>query len=141
MGAVTKAAAMFPAPFWRDAGLSGVVQAHDGLARLVVDPSPPDGSCGVLTGFVVAGAARRLAARPPAERRAALLDTLVAAFGPRAADPIAVHEQVWTAEPHGRVALATADLARSHPGYLDGAIEAGGAATQELAAVLATAVR
>jgi monoamine oxidase len=160
MGSVIKAAAVFERPFWRDVGLSGYVRWRDGPLAAVVDSSPPGGSAGVLTGFFTGDAARAASSTHPGARRQALVDHLVAAFGPDAAAPVAYHEQDWLAHPfvrggygalalpgeeHDRslldhlvaergVALATADLGRPHAGYLDGALCAGVAAADALLA-------
>ena len=51
-GTLTKVAAVYPRPFWRDAGLTGTAVASGGPVSATFDDSPPDGSIGVVFGFV-----------------------------------------------------------------------------------------
>lgn len=159
MGTVIKAAAVYPRPFWRAAGLSGYVSWRSGPIAAVVDSSPVDGEAGVLTGFFVGDAARTATLLDETDRRRQLVEHLVAAFGDDAARPGAHHEQDWAAHPfvrggygalplpgqdgprsalrdgfldERRVVLATADLGVPHAGYMDGALCAGVAAAERL---------
>ena len=62
-----------------------------GRCRLTFDNSPPDGSPGVLLGFLEGRHARRArAAARRTERRAAVIDCFTRLFGPRAAAPDAL---------------------------------------------------
>ena len=72
-GCAVKLHLIYPAPLWREQGLSGWSMNSDGPLLSTVDDSPPDGSVGVLTGFVTGHAARRFAALTPAAQRAAAL--------------------------------------------------------------------
>jgi monoamine oxidase len=159
MGSVIKAAAVYPRPFWRAAGTSGYVSWRTGPLAAVVDSSPPGGATGVLTGFFVGDAARAASDTDADARCRQLVDHLVAVFGHAAAEPTGHHEQDWSAHPfirggygavafpgsrhqagplidrllvERRVALATADLGKPHPGYMDGALSAGIAAADAL---------
>lgn len=84
-GSVIKTMAIYEEPFWRAEGLSGQGTSDVGPARVVFDNSPPDGSPGVLLGFLEGRFARHWAARPAAERREAILAGHAKLFGPRAA--------------------------------------------------------
>ena len=159
MGTVIKAAAVYPRPFWRAAGLSGYVSWRSGPIAAVVDSSPADGEAGVLTGFFVADAARTAASLDEADRRRRLVEHLVTAFGDDAARPSGYVEQDWAAHPFVRggygalplpgqdrprsalldglpderhVAFATADVGVPHAGYMDGALSAGVAAAERV---------
>ena len=52
MGALMKVEAVYTTPFWRKAGLTGQFLTVGGPVGYSFDNSPPDGSCGVLAGFV-----------------------------------------------------------------------------------------
>ena len=52
MGALMKVEAVYPTPFWRDSGLTGQFLTVGGPVGYSFDNSPPDGSVGVLAGFV-----------------------------------------------------------------------------------------
>ena len=60
MGAVIKCVAPYDEPFWRADGLSGIAISDVGPANVTFDTSPPEGSPGVLLGFVEGRQARRL---------------------------------------------------------------------------------
>ena len=51
-GTLTKVAAVYDRPFWRDAGLTGTALDTGGPVSATFDDSPPDGSPGVVFGFV-----------------------------------------------------------------------------------------
>lgn len=156
MGSVVKAFAAYPRAFWRDRGLSGEVYRPYGAVRAVVEMhgDPP-----ALLAFVVGPEAVRWHERTPEDRRAEVLATLESYFGDAAAQPIAYVEQDWAAdpwsagcvaatlpdvlsrgarwrEPHGKVHLAGTETAVAWPGYMDGAIEAGERAGNEVLAAL-----
>ena len=77
-GKLIKAEAIYDRPFWRDAGLTGQSASDVGPANTTFDNSPPDGSLGVLFGFVGGDAGAPFQAMAPADRRAAVLENLVA---------------------------------------------------------------
>ena len=163
-GSVTKVNAIYDRPFWRDQGLNGSVVSNVGPIEIVYDNSPPDGSPGVLVGFMEADRSRALFGLTAAQRRAAALESLVRYFGAEAGRPVAYHDMVWATQRYtlgaygsynppgvltslgaatasisvGRVHFAGADLSPVWTGYMDGAIRTGEAAA---AAVLAAQVR
>ena len=90
-GTVIKTMAIYERPFWREEGLSGQATSDAGPARVVFDNSPPDGSPGVLLGFLEGRLARQWGARAAAERREAILAGHARLFGARAAAARALH--------------------------------------------------
>ncbi|HEV7615002.1 MAG TPA: flavin monoamine oxidase family protein [Solirubrobacterales bacterium] len=160
-GTVIKTMSIYERPFWREQGLSGQATTDVGPARVVFDNSPPDGSPGVLLGFLEGRLARQWGARPAAERRAAILAGHARLFGPRAARPQRFVERVWAEEewtrgcygclmttggwteygralraPIGPLHWAGAETATVWNGYMDGAVQSGErAATEALAAI------
>lgn len=158
MGRVIKINVAYDEPFWRMAGLSG--QANSTIRPLgtVFDNSPPGGSPGVLVGFLEGRHADAGARMQPADRRARVLTDLVDYFGPRAAHPIAYIERDWADEeysrgcygafgtpgaltrfghtlraPIGPLHWAGTETATRWAGYMDGAVESGQRAAQEIA--------
>jgi monoamine oxidase len=162
MGALMKAEAVYPTPFWRAEGLTGQFLTTGGPVGYAFDNSPPDGSCGVLAGFI--GGAENLAhgPLPPAQRRAAVLEQFVAMFDDsRFASPSEYFDVDWTTEewsrggptalfgpgtlfayghalrtPVGRVHWAGTETADYWQGYMDGAVRSGERAAAEVIAAL-----
>jgi monoamine oxidase len=87
--------AIYDEPFWRAEGLSGQAASDRGPVRLTFDNSPPDGSPGVLLGFLEGRRARELGRVPEDERRSAVIDCFTRLFGPRAASPDGYVELLW----------------------------------------------
>ena len=102
MGAVWKCYAIYPRPFWRTRGLSGIVASNEGFSRLVFDNSPSDGSRGILMGFVLADRAREFSTLTEPERRQSILQSFTKYFGEEASSPISYIEQGWTEEAWSR---------------------------------------
>ncbi len=69
LGTVIKCMALYDEPFWRADGLSGEAISDAGPVKVTYDNSPPDGSPGVLLGFLEGRHARELGRVPQAERR------------------------------------------------------------------------
>jgi monoamine oxidase len=160
-GSVVKCMAVYEKPFWRERGLSGAVTSVTGPVSVGFDNSPPDGSPGVLLGFLEGRAARDAADLPQDERRRLVADCFAKLFGPEAADPIAYVDRAWGAdewsrgcyggfltpgawtdygrairEPIGPIHWAGAETALVWNGYMDGAIGSG----QEAAAAVHAAL-
>ena len=158
MGATVKVFLAYDTPFWKEAGLSGEAACTEGPVSVVFDNTAPGGPP-MLLAFVVGGPARDWAERDPAERRAAVLEGLVRWFGPDAAEPTWVHEQDWCVDPWaggcpitqfppgtlshlgpvlrapvGRVHWAGTETARQCTGFMEGAVEAGERAADEVLA-------
>ena len=157
LGSVVKCMAVYPRPFWRDAGLSGHATSDRGPARAIFDNSPPGGEPGVLLGFLEGRAARELGRAPAGERRAAVLGTFERVFGSAAGRPEAFVERAWAEEewargcyggffapggwtesgpalraPVGRLHWAGAETATEWCGYMDGAVSSGERAAREV---------
>jgi monoamine oxidase len=160
-GSLSKAEAVYPTPFWRDAGLSGQGVTDVGPASLIFDNSPPDGSIGVLFCFIGGSAHDRWAPLGPEQRRSQVLEGLAAFVGDQARTPADYFEHDWTLErwtrgcpvahaapgvltkygpwlrrPHGRVHFAGTETADYWLGYMDGAVRAGERAAREVLAAL-----
>lgn len=156
-GAVVKCFAAYDRAFWRDAGLSGEAYRPRGTVRAVVDATPPGCATPVLVAFIVGAAAEQWARRDPLDRRREVLDTFAAVFGDPARQPLDYLEADWAIDPwsagcvastppgalaggaiwrgaHGGVHLAGAEAAVRWPGYMEGAIEAGERAADEILA-------
>ena len=156
-GSVIKVNVVYEEPFWRDEGLSGQWLDPSQPLSIGLDNSPPEGSPGVLVGFFETEAARRFSGAPPEDRKEAALSSIVASFGPKAADPQRYHELDWSAEPWtrgcyagqpaigatvafgralrtplGPIHWAGAETATMWNGYLDGAVASGHRAAQEV---------
>ena len=97
-GTVIKTMAIYETPFWREEGLSGQATSDVGPARVVFDNSPPDGSPGVLLGFLEGRLARSGARGPPRSAATAILAGHARLFGERAARPERFIERVWAEE-------------------------------------------
>jgi monoamine oxidase len=161
MGSVLKVNAIYSRPFWRDAGLNGSATSEAGPIRITYDNSPPDGSPGVLVGFMEGTDSRGFYGASPAFRRAAALRCFARYFGPRALSPVAYLDLMWATEPFSRgaygsfnppgvltslknpldtpfgaVHYANADNSPHWPGYMDGAIRSGEQAAARVLAEL-----
>jgi monoamine oxidase len=157
MGTVVKCMAVYEEPFWRGEGLSGQGTSDTGPVKVTYDNSPPDGSPGVLLGFLEGRHARELGRAAADERRAAVLDSFARLFGPRAAKPEDYIEKLWAEEeftrgcygchmptgawtsygralrpPIGALHWAGAEYATVWNGYMDGAVRSGEESAREL---------
>lgn len=157
MGALTKAIAVYDEPFWRGEGLSGESLSDSSLASLTFDLSPPDGSRGVLVGFVGGDDARTYAAMGEAERRANVLAGFARLYGPKALKPAGWAERQWAAQefsgggpvaiappgaltaggdalrkPCGPIHWAGTESSPTWGGFIDGAIRSGERAASEI---------
>ena len=146
-----KAAVTYDWPFWREAGLAGRVKSEAGPVHDWHDAVTPDGHA-ALVGFMHPPGPDSPTPVDPDEQKEALVRQLVHCFGDKAANPTGVATCDWTQEAtttlpigsrsapdvspdpapvlqepiwDGRLLLAAAETAADHPGYLDGAIEAG----------------
>jgi monoamine oxidase len=162
MGSVIKTQVVYDEPFWRKEGLSGQATGDGPGSRIVFDNSPSDGSPGVLLAFVEGDQARRLGREPLEVRRQAVMDSLVAYFGPRAAKAELYLERDWQQEkwsggcygtlfgpnvwtryghalrtPVGPIHWAGTETAMAWSGYMDGAVRSGSEAAQAVLANLA----
>jgi monoamine oxidase len=160
MGALMKVEAIYPTPFWRANKLTGQFVTTSGPVGYAFDNSPPDGSVGVLAGFV--GGAMNYAYGPmaPADRRAAVLQQFATVFADqRFLTPTDYFDMDWTTEewsrggptalfgtgtlsalgpalrePVGRIHWAGTETSVYWQGYMDGAVRSGERAAAEVAA-------
>ncbi|MFN8114216.1 MAG: FAD-dependent oxidoreductase [Solirubrobacterales bacterium] len=164
-GSVVKCMAVYERPFWRERGLSGAVTSVTGPVSVGFDNSPPDGSPGVLLGFLEGRAAREAMDLGRDERRRIVAGCFARLFGPEAGDPVHYVDQAWAAEewsrgcyggfmppgawsdngpalrePIGPIHWAGAETATVWNGYMDGAIGSGREAAEAVAERLADPV-
>lgn len=165
MGSVCKCIAVYPRPFWKERGFSGEAVSDRGPIRAVFDDSPHPGSKsghGALIGFMLGDHLRQQGERDAALRRQDVLGAFARFFGDDALHPIDYIEKNWTAEPWsagcytgimppatltrfgqalrapiGRIHFAGTETATHWTGYMDGALESGGRAADEILARLA----
>ncbi|WP_433724347.1 flavin monoamine oxidase family protein [Nocardia sp. CA-129566] len=161
MGRVIKVNVAYDETFWRAAGLSGQANSDHRPLGTVFDNTPPEGSPGVLVGFLEGRHADSAARLDLADRRAQVIEDLVGYFGPQARNPIAYIERDWAAEeftrgcygaftapgtltrfgpalrtPVGPLHWAGAETATRWVGYMDGAAESGHRVAREIAPAL-----
>jgi monoamine oxidase len=154
MGSTIKYAAIYPTAWWRAKGLSGLT-VSDRTVLLTADSSPPNGTPGILTGFVIGPAAIALGEQSDDARKRTVISDLVAYFGDEAANPVQFIEMNWPGEkwtggaynavlgpntlttygpamtqPVGRIHWAGSDIAPKWTGYFEGAVHAGHAAAR-----------
>ncbi|HEX2088339.1 MAG TPA: FAD-dependent oxidoreductase, partial [Actinomycetota bacterium] len=160
-GTVIKANVVYDDPFWRRDGLSGQAFDVELPFSTVFDNSPPEGAPGVLVGFFEAEQAIQYGQRSREDRRNTAVECLVRYFGRRAGSPEAYYELDWSQEewtrgcygghmppgawtqfgpalrePVGRIHWAGTETAIRWCGYMDGAIESGHRAADEVIATL-----
>src|SRR5581483_11893600 len=95
-GTLTKVAAVYPTPFWRANGLTGQTLDTGGPVSAAFDDSPPDGSVGVLFGFVGGNNARSYNAMSPSARQSAVLNQYATWFGSQALSPLGYFDTIWS---------------------------------------------
>jgi monoamine oxidase len=157
MGSVIKCIAAYERPFWREAGFSGELLSDSGVIQLGFDDSSQDGSHAALVGFILGERARFWTARPKDERRRAVLGAFADFFGDKAREPVEYVDKDWLAEPYsrgcyvgvmppgvqttvgdalrepiGRIHWAGTETAVEWNGYMDGALESGARAADEV---------
>ncbi len=160
-GHLMKVTAIYDEPFWRADGLNGTAVSHDGPVNVTYDASPPDGSVGIIFGFVGADEARSFMLKTPAERKTAVLNLFTKYYGPKAQDALQYIETNWPAEvwsrggpvgyggpgdllaygtalrdPVGRIHWAGTETSGYWVGYMDGAVRSGERAAAEVLAEL-----
>lgn len=160
-GTLTKVAAVYDTPFWRGSGLTGQAITTAGPVSATFDDSPPDGSPGVLFGFVGGDQARSFSSLAAADRRREVLNQFAGFFGQQALAATDYFETQWAAEewtrgcpvavappglllsygpwirqPAGRIHWAGTETSTYWMGYMDGAVRSGERAAQEVLAAL-----
>ncbi len=166
MGSVIKYVATYDRPFSREAGFSGEVVSDTGITVTTFDDTSHDERHPALVTFSDAQAARDWSGRTTEERRAAVLAEFVRFFGPPAARPVDFAEKNWNDDPWsrgcyvgvggpgvltscgealrtpcGRIHWSGTETATEWTGYLEGAIQSGHRAAEEVHARLQVATR
>ena len=158
-GALTKVAAAYEKPFWREKGLNGTAlgTSNDILVNATFDDSPQDGSPGVIFGFVGGDQSRRYAGMSDAERRAKVLGEFAVYFGEEARNPVEFFDTRWPEERwigggpvgnyspgtmvaygpalrriQGKIHWAGTETSTYWNGYMDGAVRSGERAAKEV---------
>jgi monoamine oxidase len=156
-GTLTKVAAVYDEPFWREDGLTGMAVSTGAPVNATFDDSPPSGKPGIVFGFVGGDNARAHRKLSRGARRAAVLANFVDFFGPRAAKPNAYFESDWSRSqwsrgcpvgvagpgvltrygplirnPVGRIHWAGTETSTYWAGYMDGAVRSGERAAAEV---------
>jgi monoamine oxidase len=154
-GSYAKFEAIYPTPFWRSTGSNGQVFGDNGVV-ISWDASPPDGTPGMMTGFIGGDHARRWDQLDARARRQFGLKALSEYFGPQALRPVAYAEARWTndlwsrgdpvgftppgvllsfgtalREPVGRIHWAGTETSEYWPGYMEGGVRSGQRAAAE----------
>ncbi|MFT4200673.1 flavin monoamine oxidase family protein [Gordonia sp. (in: high G+C Gram-positive bacteria)] len=161
-GSVAKCFASYSTPFWRDDGLNGQAVSDRGPVKVTFDVSPPDGSIGVLLGFVEGADALRWQRQDDVQRRDDVIGCFTRYFGDRATSPMSYVEKDWSTEeftrgcygahfapgvwtgfgpalrePIAAIHWAGAEYAVEWNGYMEGAVRSGRAAAREVLSALA----
>jgi len=149
-GSVIKVCAVYDEPFWRKDGLTGQAASDRGPIKVTFDNSPPDGTPGIMMGFMEANDGRAAGRLSFSERREAAVACFVRYFGSRAARPSEYIERDWMAEeftrgcygahfapgvwceygpaltePVGLIHWAGAECSSVWNGYMEGAVRSG----------------
>ena len=156
-GSLIKVQAAYDEPFWRADGLSGTGFAPGEAVSEIYDNSPPEGTPGVIVGFIAAGAAEAATRLGESERRRLVLGCLGRYLGPRALQPSHYSERDWNRDewargaysptfglgglsrfgedlrrPIGPISFAGTDIAGVGTMHMDGAVRSGHAAAAAL---------
>ena len=157
MGTVIKCMAVYDEPFWRKEGKSGNATSNTGPVKLTFDNSPPDGSPGVLLGFIEGQEARDFAKSSQTQRRKAVLESFARYWGPQAKNPKKYLDKSWAKDRWSRgcyvgftppgvlvgyrsairaavgpIHWAGTETASQWAGYMDGAVQSGLRAAEEV---------
>lgn len=157
MGATVKVLVTYPRAFWREAGFSGEVVSSDGPLSVVYDNTSHDEVQPALVGFIEGKHARGWSSQPRADRERRVLAALARYFGDEARLCDDYHELDWGAEPwsrgcpagsvppgvmssafshlrkpEGRIHWAGTESATEWMGYMEGAIQSGERAADEV---------
>jgi monoamine oxidase len=160
-GTLTKVAAVYKTPFWRSQGFTGTVTDTGFPITASFDDSPPDGSPGVIFGFVGGDMARRYNRLSPAARQTAVINQIAGWYGSQARSPLAFFDTSWSSEQWtrgcpvgipglgallaygpwlrqsiGKIHWAGTETSDYWNGYMDGAVRSGERAAAEVIAEL-----
>jgi monoamine oxidase len=160
MGTLMKVEAVYEQPFWRPQ-LSGMSLNLEGPMVTSFDNTPPEGSPGVLMGFLGGHHWRQVGHLPVTERRRMVLQNFAEAVGDRALSPVDYLEHDWVRDtwsvggpvavagpgttvdfgaeirqPFRRVHWAGTETSTYWNGYMDGAVRSGERAAVEVGDLL-----
>jgi monoamine oxidase len=156
-GSVMKIVLRYARPFWREAGLSGMVAWRD-VHGLFACETSHDTEHAALVVFVAANLAIEWGRLAPEALRRTVLDRLAAALGPAAEQPLDIAVRDWTGDRWSGggysdlvmdmaardaedvlragappIHFACSELSPSFPGYVEGAIVIGRQVASEVA--------
>ena len=119
MGTALKVAAVYPEPFWRGTGCSGLAFSRVGPLIEVHDACTPDASTAALWGFV--STHHDFRDLEPAARTDRVFAHLGRLFGPEAADPLQYVERDWSNDPYTNDEVVWLDdqLDLGHPAFAE----------------------
>ena len=162
MGATTKILALYDSLFWRDRGFSGESVCTEGPVTVTFDDTTPTGQPCLLT-FVTGPLGREWSTLPAEERREVVLNCLAQTFGEEARHPTHYYENDWDLEAHiegapiatfpngvlsklgsvlrqpmGHIHWAGTETALDSTGFMEGALESGERAAEEVLANLSS---
>lgn len=157
MGAAMKCFCIYETPFWRKLGFSGQIVSDTSPVKVTFDCTDAATDKGVLLVFVEGNNARNFIELPEAVRKEKVLSELVKYFGNDAKNIIEYKDKCWTEEEYSRgcyagnmptgvltqfgkslrepfmhVHFAGTETAIRWNGYMDGAIESGFRAVDEV---------
>jgi monoamine oxidase len=158
-GSVVKFHAVYETPFWRDEGLTGEAAGDQGPIKVIFDNSPPSGRPGILVGFFEGSDAVEASRYDRPTRSHVVASEMERYFGPQGRELVDYTDTDWSAEPftrgcygahlppgawtqfgpalrrpHGRIHWAGSETAERWVGYIEGAIDSGLRATDEVLA-------
>jgi monoamine oxidase len=159
-GSYAKFECVYPTPFWRETGSNGQVFGDNGVV-LSWDTTPPDGTPGVIAGFIGGDYARKWDQWDAPTRRQFGLNALSQYFGAQILNPLEYAEARWTHDlwsrgdptgftppgvllgfgpalrtPIGRIHWAGTETSDYWPGYMEGGVRSGQRAAAEALAAL-----
>jgi len=157
MGAAMKCFCVYKTPFWRKQGFSGQIVSDTLPVRVTFDCTHQDDDYGILLVFVEGHNARDFIEQPESVRREKVLQQLVGYFGEEARNVLEYKDKCWTEEeysrgcyagnmppgvltqfgqslrePYQHLHFAGTETAMRWNGYMDGAIESGFRAAEEV---------
>jgi monoamine oxidase len=160
-GLVIKVQMIYPEPYWRADELNGASLDDRSVVGETADSGVPEqySKRGIMTGFIYAAQARRVAPLSPAERKKIVLDEMAQRFGPKALNPTDYHEMNWSTQqwtrgcftgfltpgattlfrsavrdPVGPLHWAGTETSTVWPSFIEGAIRSGERAVAEIKA-------
>lgn len=157
MGAAMKCFCIYEKPFWRKKGFSGQIVSDTFPVKVTFDCTDKDDDFGVLLTFIEAQNARDFIELPQEERKEKILNGLVPYFGNEARNIMEYTDKCWTEEewsrgcyagnmppgvmtqfgktirePFQHIHWAGTETAMKWNGYMDGAVESGFRAVDEI---------